>query len=229
MSKRAAALDLDGVILDGMTYHIAAWHEAFAPYDVTLNDRQLYLLEGIKTRDVVDIVCNQADLQLTADQRQDVAKAKKRVYSAIFRPTPLAGAAEFLRTLRMHGYRIAIVTGTTSHAAEATLAEMSMRSCVEAIISSELSIPGKPDPAPFLEAVRQLGVPKTHCLAVDNAPAGVSSAVGAGLPCVAVATYLPKSDLTRADHVVANMKELTSWVDLEYESSAGRGAWKISA
>jgi len=229
MGKRAAALDLDGVILDGMTYHITAWHEAFAPYDVTLNDRQLYLLEGIKTRDVVDIVCAQADLPLTADQREDVAKAKKRVYTSIFRPTPLAGAAEFLRTLQVHGYRTAIVTGTTRYAAEATLSEMSMRSCVELIISSELNIPGKPDPAPFLEAVRQLGVPKTHCLAVDNAPAGVSSAVGAGLPCVAVATYLPKTDLTQADHVVANMKELTSWVDLEYESSTGWGAWKISA
>lgn len=228
MSERAAALDLDGVILDGMSYHIAAWHKAFAPYDITLNDRQLYLLEGIKTRDVVDIVCDQEDLQLTADQRHDVTKVKKRVYSAIFRPTPLIGAAEFLRTLQMHGYRVAIVTGTTGHSAEATLSEMGMRSCVELIISSELNIPGKPDPAPFLEAVRQLDVPKSHCLAVDNAPAGVSSAVRAGLPCVAVATYLPKSDLTEADHVVANMKELTSWVDREHESSAGHGAWKIS-
>jgi beta-phosphoglucomutase len=227
MNTRAAALDLDGVILDGMPYHIAAWHEAFAPFNITLSDRQLYLLEGIKTRDVVDIVCDQVNLQLTSDERDEVATTKKRVYRAIFRPTPLAGADEFLRTMNRHGYRIAIVTGTTSHAAEATLAEMSMRNCVELIISSELNIPGKPDPAPFLEAIQQLGVQKEHCLAVDNAPAGVSSAVGAGLPCVAVATYLPKSDLTEARHVVDNMKELTAWVNSEYRLSAGKGSWKF--
>ena len=120
------------------------------------------------------------------------------------------------------------LSGTIRDAAEATLAEMDMRDGVDLIISSELNIPGKPDPAPFLEAVRQLDMPKEYCLAVDNAPAGVSSAVGAGLPCVAVATYLSKSDLTEADHVVENMKELTRWVDSEHSLTSGEGAWNVS-
>ncbi len=39
------AIDLDGIILDGMKYHIGAWYEAFENYDVRLDDRELYLLE----------------------------------------------------------------------------------------------------------------------------------------------------------------------------------------
>ena len=40
---------------------------------------------------------------------------------------------------------------------------------------------GKPAPDLYLEAARRLGVPATHCLAVDDAPDGIASARAAGM------------------------------------------------
>lgn len=225
----AAAIDLDGILLDGMPYHIDAWKKAFAPYRVKLDTHFLYLLEGIKGRDVVERICNRFDLDITSADRDRIVAEKTRIYRAIFKPTPLNGAQELLQALVRGKCKTAIVTGTLRSSAVETLAKIGMPESVDLIISADLDIPGKPDPAPFRTAADQLKVRKDCCLAVDNAPAGIESAQAAGLPCVAVATYLPKSDLTAADLVLDNVKELAEWVDKESELSAEEGKWRLAS
>ncbi len=61
---RAVALDLDGVILDGMQFHIDAWKQAFQHFGIQVDPMDLYLMEGMKTRDVVDSLCTKANLVL---------------------------------------------------------------------------------------------------------------------------------------------------------------------
>jgi HAD superfamily hydrolase (TIGR01509 family) len=224
---RAVALDLDGILLDGMRYHIEAWHTAFEGIGVTLTDRTLYLLEGIKTRDVVDIVCDENNIRLSALERDRIAHKKKSAYKDLFEVTPLDGAAELLDTVARSGYSIAIVTGTLASSAEETLAKLGFDDRVKYIVSAEADLPGKPDPAPFLRAVELLGVSSSHCLAVDNAPAGVRSATRGGLPCAGVATYLPKSDLLEADVVFDSVRALAQWIDVE-RRRCGQGPWNLT-
>lgn len=226
--QRAAAIDLDGILLDGMPYHIDAWKKAFAPYRVKLDTHLLYLLEGIKGREVVERICNRLDLEITSADRDRIVAEKTRIYRAIFRPTPIAGAQEFLLALARRNCKTAIVTGTLRSSAVETLAKIGMPGSVDFIVSADLNIPGKPDPAPFRTAADKLKVRNDCCLAVDNAPAGIESAQAAGLPCVAVATYLDKSDLKKADLVLSNVQELAEWVDKESELSAGEGKWQLA-
>ena len=40
---------------------------------------------------------------------------------------------------------------------------------------------GKPDPAPYLAGADRLGIAPERCLVIEDAPAGVSSAVAAGM------------------------------------------------
>lgn len=47
--------------------------------------------------------------------------------------------------------------------------------------------PGKPDPAIFLAAAAELGLPPADCLVVEDAPAGVQAAKAAGMTCIGVA------------------------------------------
>jgi beta-phosphoglucomutase-like phosphatase (HAD superfamily) len=46
---------------------------------------------------------------------------------------------------------------------------------------------GKPDPAIFLAAAAELGLPPAACVVVEDAPAGVQAAKAGGMACVAVA------------------------------------------
>jgi sugar-phosphatase len=53
---------------------------------------------------------------------------------------------------------------------------------------------GKPDPAPFLLAARQLGWAAERCLAIEDAPAGIASARAAGCPTLGVLTTFDALD-----------------------------------
>lgn len=44
----------------------------------------------------------------------------------------------------------------------------------------------KPEPAPYLEAARRLGVPAAACTAIEDSPVGVAAAVAAGMRTIAV-------------------------------------------
>jgi beta-phosphoglucomutase-like phosphatase (HAD superfamily) len=70
-------------------------------------------------------------------------------------------------------------------------------------------LPGKPDPAVFLAAARDLGLSPARCLVVEDAVAGVEGARRAGMKCLAVTNTNPAALLSDADLVVDSLEELT--------------------
>jgi beta-phosphoglucomutase-like phosphatase (HAD superfamily) len=53
----------------------------------------------------------------------------------------------------------------------------------------------KPDPEPYLAAAAALGVPAAACVAVEDSPAGVASAVAAGCAVIAVPNEVALTDV----------------------------------
>ena len=70
-----------------------------------------------------------------------------------------------------------------------------------AIVSGETVEHGKPHPEPYLRAAAALGVAPSACVAVEDSPTGVTSAVRAGVPTVAVAHMVEIPDLPGAVQV----------------------------
>jgi len=65
----------------------------------------------------------------------------------------------------------------------------------------------KPDPAPYRLAAKKLGA--TDGLAIEDTPAGIASAKGAGLKVLAVTNSYSREFLTAADHIVDSLEGLT--------------------
>jgi beta-phosphoglucomutase-like phosphatase (HAD superfamily) len=55
-----------------------------------------------------------------------------------------------------------------------------------AVITGDVVSHGKPHPEPYLAAARLLGVDLGACIAIEDSPPGVASAVAAGIPTIAV-------------------------------------------
>lgn len=66
----------------------------------------------------------------------------------------------------------------------------------------------KPDPDPFLKAVKLLNVQREECIVIENAILGVEAAKKAEIYCIGIPTYLKPSQLDRADLVVGDHKQL---------------------
>jgi beta-phosphoglucomutase len=73
----------------------------------------------------------------------------------------------------------------------------------------------KPDPESYLVAVERLkrtlglnGLIPSRCVAIEDTPAGIQSAKGAGLTVVAVTNSFPREHLSGANLVLENLSRL---------------------
>jgi beta-phosphoglucomutase len=73
----------------------------------------------------------------------------------------------------------------------------------------------KPDPASYnlalqrlVEAFPKAGITAASCLAIEDTPAGIASATGAGISVVAVTNSYPAERLSKALKIVPSLEEL---------------------
>ena len=88
------------------------------------------------------------------------------------------GTLAFIDRLDAAGRRVAVISASEN--ASLILAAAGVLECfavrVDGLDSRRLGLPGKPDPAIFLEAARRLGEPPAACAVVEDALAGVEAA-----------------------------------------------------
>ena len=135
------------------------------------------------------------------------------------------GTVRLLRVLRCAGTPMAVISASR-HARE-LLSGAGVLEMFDAVVdgreAARLRLPGKPDPAVFLEAARRLGVPAPETAVVEDALAGVEAGRrgGFGLVVGVDRTAGPTSARDLRDHgadvVVRDLAELLT------ESGAGTG------
>lgn len=100
------------------------------------------------------------------------------------------GARELLRALHAAGVPVALVTNTVRSLTETALDTLGRWNFAASVCGDEVSRP-KPDPAPYARAADLLGVDPARCLAVEDSPAGATSAESAGCAVLVVPCELP--------------------------------------
>ena len=88
--------------------------------------------------------------------------------------------------------------------ADAVIASAPPGSFVASITGDEVSN-GKPHPEPYLAAAAALGVAPADCVAIEDSPTGVASALGAGCATLGVPHVVPVAaapGLTLVDSLV---------------------------
>ena len=200
--------DMDGVVVDGMPYHVKSWQEAFSAVGMKITELDIYLMEGMTGEETIKVLTSKNNNSLSADTIEKVLKLKRKIFKDIFTVELMEGIKDLLRDLHKRNYHLALVTGTRLEVVRKVL-QMGLEDIFKVVVTGEMVDNGKPDPEPYLMAVSKLGVDKENCIVVENAPAGITSAKGAGLRCFAVQTSLPRDYLTNADEIFQNIKELT--------------------
>jgi HAD superfamily hydrolase (TIGR01509 family) len=100
------------------------------------------------------------------------------------------GARELLADLVAQGVPCALVTMSWESLASAVLKNLPTPSFT-AVITGDVVSHGKPHPEPYLAAARLLGVDLEACIAIEDSPPGVASAMAAGIPTIAVPHHVP--------------------------------------
>jgi len=120
----------------------------------------------------------------------DVQWLNDRVYDLfteglVWRP----GALELLRAVRAAGLPTALVTSTGRRLVEVALDTLGRENFDVVVVGDEVKAP-KPDPEPYRTAAELLGVEIEDCVAIEDSPTGVSSALASGAAVLAVPSEL---------------------------------------
>ena len=107
----------------------------------------------------------------------------KKLFAAglVWRP----GAAELLAGLSAAGVPLALVTATRRHLVDVALDTIG-RAHFGAVVTGDEVDHTKPHPLPYLTAAALLGVDVRRCVAIEDSPTGVASALAAGAAVLAV-------------------------------------------
>jgi HAD superfamily hydrolase (TIGR01509 family) len=120
------------------------------------------------------------------------------------------GALDLLRAVRAAGLPTALVTSTGRRLVEVALDTLGRENFDVVVVGDEVKAP-KPDPEPYRTAAEALGVPIADCVAIEDSPTGVASALASGAAVLAVPAEL---ELPPTDGV--HLRESLEGVDLDF-------------
>lgn len=198
----ALLLDLDGTLVDSEGFHRQVFRSWFTARGWLVDEA---VLAGFTGRRADDVLATEPGPWAGEDVAAMTTELLGHV-GALPRPGLVPGAADLVGTA---GVPLALVTSATTGWARTCLGELLDRFAV--VVTRDDVANGKPHPEPYALACVRLGVDPAGCLAVEDAPAGVSSAVAAGIgTVVAVAGTFPASDLAAAHLVVDGLAAVTA-------------------
>jgi beta-phosphoglucomutase family hydrolase len=198
--------DMDGVLVDTGRFHLASWHDiliaAGHPFDEDVFKRTF----GMNNHGVLSTVFGRPP---SAEELVSLADAKEALFREMIagQAEPLPGVRAWLARLQARGVRMAVASSAPQANIDVLLVALGLRDYFTAEVSAE-KMPGKPDPAVFLEAARRVGLPPERCVVVEDAIAGVAAAKRAGMACLAVTTTNPREKLAAADWIVDSLADL---------------------
>ncbi|MCR4417450.1 MAG: HAD family phosphatase [Ignavibacteria bacterium] len=204
---RAILFDMDGVIVDSLHYHYLAWDKMFSDRGGKVSEHTVLLHEGRNSREILPILIEETKVHIPENEWDDFIDKKREYYRSIVELKYFPMVFETIQELKNRGLKTALVTASARKNMEKAIPE-NKRKLFDVILTAENFRKAKPNPDPYIEAQKRLGVSVNECVVVENAPLGIEAAKNAGMICIAVETTLGREYLTQADFIINSINEL---------------------
>ena len=181
---QAVLWDMDGTIVDTEPYWFAAEHAVVAEHGDYWSDDLARSVVGFDLLDSGRFMIEHGGVRLTP--HEIVELLLDSVVTELKREVPWRpGARELLAEVRTAGIPTALVTMSWRRFADEVVDSLPTGSFDASVVGDDVER-GKPHPDPYLLAAERLGVDITKCVAIEDSPTGVASALAAGAIVLAV-------------------------------------------
>jgi HAD superfamily hydrolase (TIGR01509 family) len=177
--RLAAVLwDMDGTLVDTEPYWIECEYELVESFGGTWSDAHAHAIVGADLLDAARYIAEHGRVPLAP--REIVERLLDGVVERVERRVPWRpGALELLAAVREDRVPCALVTMSWSRFVDPVLARLPEAS-FDVVVTGDTVTMGKPHPDPYEVAARKLGVDPSECVAIEDSPTGVRSAIAAG-------------------------------------------------
>jgi len=203
---KALIFDMDGVLVDSMPFHAAAWKKAFLDMGMVIKDEDIYAIEGSNPRNGLPLLIRKARKEPEAFDFETITAIYRQEFNRIFKLKAFDGMKECLELLKSR-FLLSVVSGSDRFIVNGIIDHL-FPEIFDTVVTGDDVLNSKPDPDPFLKAVELLNVGKKECIVIENAVLGVEAAKKADIYCIGIPTYVKPSELDRADLVVGDHQKL---------------------
>ena len=214
----AVLFDFDGILVDTEPMHHRAFNEVLDPLGMEISWKEyVEIYMGFDDRDAFREAYRAKGIDLDDANLAKLVAAKSRAFQDGLRNgvTAYPGAVSLIESLHAAGRPLALCSGALRSDIAPILAELGVAHCFDVIVSADDVRRSKPDPESYALAFARLTeryatmltVPGKS-IAVEDTPAGIRSAKGAGLRVLAVTNSYGAGELAEADWIVESLESV---------------------
>ena len=214
----AVLFDFDGILVDTEPMHHRAFNEVLVPLGMEIPWKvyvEIYM--GFDDRDAFREAFRAKGIDLDDANLAKLVAAKSRAFQDGLRNgvTAYPGAVPMIESLHATGRPLALCSGALRSDIAPILSQLGVARCFDVIVSADDVRRSKPDPESYALAFARLSerhptlltLPDTS-VAVEDTPAGIRSAKGAGLRVLAVTNSYGAGELAEADWIVESLESV---------------------
>lgn len=209
----AVIYDMDGVLTDSEPIWKIAMEEAFQFVGSPLTKQDFQRTVGLRLDEVVAYW-----YQYKPWETYSVKEVEERIVANMVRflseqAKPLPGVIESLTYFKKQGLKIGLATSSYEILINTILDTLGIAGYFQTVHSAEYELYGKPHPAVYLSAAKQLDVAATKCLVIEDSLNGIIAGKAARMTviCIPEKTHHPEPKLTLADYEFDNLHDVITY------------------
>lgn len=208
--SKAFVFDMDGTLVDNMSYHTEAWLALFKNFGIDMDADEFLRYTAGKTNP--EILREIIGKHLSEDEIEVLSNMKEEYYRKIYLPflkmTP--GLLHFLHNAKAKGIPMAVATAAGKENIRFVLSGLNIGGFFQAVIGADDIEKGKPDPEIFLKSARKLRVEPSKCIVFEDSPNGVEAARRAGMQAVLLTTSHQPEELGDQPALILAVSDFTA-------------------
>lgn len=211
--NKAAIWDVDGTLVDTAKLHFQAWQAVCREQGRDFTREDFAATFGQRNPEIIRTLFGE---RFTPEEIAAFGDRKEVLYrqEASKGVELLPGARRLVEDLHQAGFVQAIGSSAPRANLDLILRLTGIARFFDAVVSSEDTQRGKPDPQVFLVAAERLRIAPAHCVVFEDAVAGVQAARAGGMKCIAVRCVGHHSEASLrqagADLVVETLEQVSA-------------------
>jgi beta-phosphoglucomutase-like phosphatase (HAD superfamily) len=206
MSARRPAsgliFDMDGTMIDSMPFHQKSWVIFCERHGIHMDVPEL--MRRTTGRNGAECMSELFGRPVPTEEAWALVHQKEAIYRELFAPvfTEVKGFTAFAQAALARGIKVGVGTAGDRHNIAFAFQHLKLPFTPHSVVGGDQGLPGKPEPAIFLEAARGLPASPFDCIVFEDAPLGIEAARRAGMRAVAICTSHSAAELA-GPHVIA--------------------------
>jgi beta-phosphoglucomutase len=215
VKAEAVIFDFDGVIVDTEPLHYAAFQRLLEPRGLGFSwEQYVETYMGFDDRDAFIEAFKGSEKGLASSELLELIEQKALLFQEVIRDgiSAYPGVVNLIRGIHSSRTPLAISSGALRSDIDPILHILGIADCFDVIVTADDVAKSKPDPECYrlanskLNTFHSRNVPAQLVLAIEDTPAGIAAAKGAGLQVLAVTNSYPAGNLSQADIIIETLE-----------------------